>query len=315
VTNKNKKRRAASGYREPSREARSSVAAPERRPGLLGSIFAPRAAGPSSVLRMRSSFVRGVAAVMSSPVLVSAISAWLLGGWFVLVAMGFQGPFAFLVGAFALPPFGTSVDLSLSVALFGPRAGQLGVFAFMFVRSLLLAFETAVVVDQLELGRLSPSVWIRALRAFPTALAVNMVALALLFVTSFIVPLLGGGLGLLIELGALVLGVYFFAAATVISVSEGRRMPECMQRSIRSARLPGSNNLTFAILYVVPTLAVLVAPGKPGNQIGVNPTVGAWVLVLVVNLLHAAMLAAIAYRYLMVAQEVPEGPPTRARAR
>jgi hypothetical protein len=312
VTNKNKKRRPPGGYREPARVPAAAAAAQGRRPGLLGSIFAPRAVGPSPVPRMRSSFVRGLATVMASPALVTAISVWLLGGWFVLVALGFQGPFAFLVGVFALPPFGTSVDLSLSVALFGPRAGQLGVFAFIVVRSVLLAFEAAVVVDQLELGRLSPSVWVRALRAFPTALAVNMVGLALLFVTSFIVPFLGGGIGLLIELGALVLGVYLFAAATVISVAEGRRMPECMQRSIRAARMPGSNNLTFAILYVIPTLAVLLGSDK---QIGVNPTVSAWVLVLVVNLLHVAMLAAIAYRYLMVADEVPEGPGQRASAR
>jgi hypothetical protein len=315
VTNKNKKRRPASGYREPARDPRPSAPAPARRPGLLGSVFAPRTAAPSSVPRMRSSFVRGLAAVMASPLLVIGITVWLLGGWFVLVALGFQGPFAILVGVFALPPFGTSVDVTLSVGLFGSRAGQLGVFAFMVVRSVVLAFETAVVVDQLELGRLSPSAWVRALRAFPTALAVNMVGLALLFVTSFIVPFLGGGIGLLLELGALVLGVYFFAAATVISVAEGRRMPECMQRSIRAARMPGSNNLTFAVLYVVPTLALLSPIPKPGSQIGVNPTAGAWVLVLVVNLLHAAMLAAIAYRYLMVAEEVPERPPQRASAR
>ncbi len=315
MTNKNKKRRPAGGYREPARDTHAAVAAPARRPGLLGSLFAPRTSPPASMPRMRSSFVRGLATVMASPILVTAIALWLLGGWFVLVALGFQGPFAFLVGVFALPPFGTSVDLSLSVGLFGPRAGQLGVFGFIVLRSLVLAFETAVVVDLLELGTLSPAVWIRGLRALPTALAVNMVGLALLFVTSFVVPFLGGGLGLLIEIGALVVGIYFFAAATVISVAEGRRMPECMQRSIRAARMPGSNNLTFVIIYVVPTLAVLIAPGKPGNLIGVNPTVGAWVLVLVVNLLHAAMLAAIAFRYLMVADEVPEGPVARARAR
>jgi hypothetical protein len=313
VTNKNKKRRSSSGYREPARGARPGTkASPGPRPGLLGLILAPRAVGASAVPRMRSSFVRGLAAVVASPVLVTAISVWLLGGWFVLVALGFQGPFAFLVGVFALPPFGTSVDLSLSVAMFGPRAGQLGVFAFILVRSVLLAFEAAVVVDQLELGRLSPSVWIRGLRAFPTALAVNVVGLALLFFTSFIVPFLGGGIGLLIELGALVLGVYLFAAATVISVAEGRPMPVCMQRSIRSARMAGSNNLTFAILYVIPTLAILLGSDK---RIGVNPTVGAWVLVLVVNLLHVAMLAAVAYRYLMVANVVPEARAPRAGAR
>jgi hypothetical protein len=51
---------------------------------------------------------------------------------------------------------------------------------------------------------------------------------------------------------------------------------------------------------------VIVAPGKPGNLIGVNPTAGAWVFALLINLLHIALLATFAFRYLSVAHEVPE---------
>jgi hypothetical protein len=43
---------------------------------------------------------------------------------------------------------------------------------------------------------------------------------------------------------------------------------------------------------------------------GVNPTIGAWLFVLVINLLHVVLLAAFAFRYLSVAHEVPE-PPAR----
>ena len=86
-----------------------------------------------------------------------------------------------------------------------------------------------------------------------------------------------------------------------------------LTRSMRAARMPGVGNLGMAALYVVPAIAVIVAPGKPGNTMGVNPSVGAWVLVLIVNLLHAAMLAAFAFRYLAVADEVPE-PAPRERA-
>jgi hypothetical protein len=57
-----------------------------------------------------------------------------------------------------------------------------------------------------------------------------------------------------------------------------------------------------------------VAPGKPGSELGVNPTVDAWVLVLVANLLHVAVQAAVAFRYLSVADRVPEVAPKRQPA-
>jgi hypothetical protein len=82
---------------------------------------------------------------------------------------------------------------------------------------------------------------------------------------------------------------------------------------MRAARMPGVGNLGMAALYVIPAIAIIVAPGKPGNVIGVNPSVGAWALVLLVNVLHAAMLAAFAFRYLAVADEVPE-PVRRERS-
>jgi len=85
-------------------------------------------------------------------------------------------------------------------------------------------------------------------------------------------------------------------------------MPDSMSRSVRAARMPGSSNLTLAVLYVIPAVAVVVAPGKPGSLIGVNPTPGAWALAIVVNLLHVAMLATFAFRYLSVAAEVPDAP-------
>jgi hypothetical protein len=78
--------------------------------------------------------------------------------------------------------------------------------------------------------------------------------------------------------------------------------------------MPGAGNLTLAAIYVVASIALLVAPGKPGSDLGVNPTVGAWVLVLVANLLHVAMQATLAYRYLSVAGEVAEAAP-RSRPR
>ena len=90
-------------------------------------------------------------------------------------------------------------------------------------------------------------------------------------------------------------------------------MPDALTRSVRAARIPGVGNLALAALYVVPSIALIVLPGKPGNLFGVNPTIGAWLFVLALNLLHLALLATFAFRYLSVAHEVPESAPRPAK--
>ncbi len=92
----------------------------------------------------------------------------------------------------------------------------------------------------------------------------------------------------------------------MIAADEGRRLSDALGRSVRAARLPGAGNLTLAAIYVVASIAVLVAPGKPGSELGVNPSPAAWVLVLITNLLHLVVQAGVAFRYLSVADEVPE---------
>jgi hypothetical protein len=258
--------------------------------------------------RMRTSFARGFVAVVAEPVVVVAVPAVLLVEWLVLVAVGFQGPFSVMVNALALPPVGTSIDATLATSIFGLQGGLIGIIAFVVVRAVLLSFLTAFVVDALEVGTITRASAVRAVRALPTSLAVNLAGIALLTLTSLLGPLLGPGLGVLIQVGGLVAGVYLFAAAPVIAVAEARRMPDAMSRSVRAARMPGSSNLTLAVLYVIPAVAIVVAPGKPGSLIGVNPTPGAWALAIVVNLLHVAMLATFAFRYLSVATEVPDAP-------
>jgi hypothetical protein len=79
--------------------------------------------------------------------------------------------------------------------------------------------------------------------------------------------------------------------------------------------MPGAGNLTLAAIYVITSIALLVAPGKPGSDLGVNPSVGGWALVLIANLLHVVMQATLAFRYLSVADEVPEAAPKRRSER
>ncbi|MGZ5295911.1 MAG: hypothetical protein ACXWEG_02425 [Actinomycetota bacterium] len=297
-----------SGYRDPR-----PAAAPARKRGILDSLFAPRVPGSTSMPRVRTAITRGVITVLGSPTLVVAPVLYLLLVWLVLVAAGYQGPFAPLANLLALPPIGTSLDASLATSLFGLQGGLFGIIVFLAARAIALSLLTAAVVEALEDGRVTRAGMRRGLRALPVTFAICIIGVGILTLSSFFGPLLGPGFGILLQVGALVVGLYLFTFAPIIAVDEGRTMPESLGRSIRAARLPGAGNLMLAALYVVPSIAVIVAPGKPGNLIGVNPTIGAWVFALLINLLHVALLATFAFRYLSVAHEVPE-PPERPPA-
>lgn len=298
-----------SGYRDPR-----PAPPPERRRGILDSLFAPRAPGSTSMPKIRTAIARGVVTVIATPGLVVAPIVLALVYWLALVALGYQGPLAPLANLLALPPVGTSLDATLATSVFGIQGGLYGILVFLAARSIVLAFLTAGVVEVLDRGRLSTASIRPGVRALPVAFAVSIIGVGILTAASVVGPILGPGIGILVQVGGLVIGTDFFVFAPVIAVSEGRSMPDSLARAIRAARLPGAGNLTLASLYVVASVAVIVAPGKPGNLISVNPAVGAWAFTLLVNLLHLALLAAFAFRYLSVAHEVPEAPVRTARS-
>ncbi len=306
MTNKRKRKtRPApppSGYRDPK------PAAPAPKRGILDSVFAPRVPGATSMPRVRTALTRGVVTVLGSPALVIAPILYVLVVWLVLIAAGYQGPFAPLANLLALPPIGTSLDATLATNLFGLQGGLFGIIIFLVARAIALALLTAAVVEALEDGVVTRACLRRGLRVLPVTFAICIIGVGILTVSSFFGPLLGPGFGILLQVGALVIGLYLFVFAPVIAVDEGRAMPDSLARSIRAARIPGTGNLTLAALYVVPSIAVIVAPGEPGSLMGVNPSIAAWVFVLVIDLLHVILLATFAFRYLSVAHEVPEVP-------
>jgi hypothetical protein len=311
MTSKNRKKRPTqrpSGYRDPK-----PASEPERRRGALDSLFAPRVAGSTSMPRLTTSLARGVVTEIGTPPLVIAPIVYVFGLWLLLVAVGYEGPFAPLASSLALPPIGTSLDATLATSLFGLQGGLVGILAFLAVRAVVLAFLTAAVVDALDSGRVTLAGLRRGVRALPVTFATCVIGVGILTLTTSVGPLLGPGLGILLQVGGLTLGLYLFVFAPVIAVAEGRSMPDALSRSIRAARIPGTGNLSLAALYVLGSIAVIVAPRKPGNLIGVNPTVGAWVFVLLVNLLNVALLATFAFRYLSIAHEVPDAPARPGR--
>jgi hypothetical protein len=264
---------------------------------------------------IRASFARGAVSVAGTPVLAIAAVLVVALEWSIALALGYQGPFALFVNALALPPVGTSLDASLSTAIFGLQGGFFAILGFVAFRAVVQAGLVAAIVDVLRTGSASRWSLVRAASALPVTLAVNIAGIGLLTLASILGPLLGPAFGLLIQMGVLVGGIYVLSFAPVIAADERRTLSEAMGRSVRAGRMSGSGNLTLASMYVIASVALLVVPGKPGSELGVNPGVGAWLLVLLANLLHVVMQATVAFRYLSVADEVPEAPAPRSSAR
>lgn len=285
-------------------EARGRPSAPTRR-GLLSGMSVPPM---DEMPKMRTSFTRGLAGTWSSPVVVGALVGWLLVEWLVVVLLGYPGPFALLAHISAPAPLSTTADLSMSVGIFGFSRGLPLVFAVAAVHALWYSLLAGLAIEAVETG--APSRWgaIRGLRAFPVAFGLHVVGVPVLFASEIVAAFGGAGLAFFLRIAILVLVVWAFAFAPVIAIAEHRRMMDSLGRSVRAARLPGSGNLTFAAIYVIPVFATFLSPQVPGAFLDVNPPFTAWIFVVLLNLLHAAVLGAFALRYLSVADQVPEAP-------
>ncbi len=270
--------------------------------------------------KIRTSITRGLATVLGTPALAVAVPIVLITEWLVLLAFGFQGPFTILGATFATPPISTATDVSLASNIFsavgatGPGAALAplaGITAFLVVHAAFQAMVTTVAVERMRTGSVSAWSVRRAIHVWPVTIAVAVVNLGVLIVSNF-VQLLGGGIGFILAVGLLVAGVYLFAFAPAISADEELSLPLTMSKAVRAARLPGSNNLTLAVLYTVPSFALLLAP-LPGSLIGVNPSVGAWTASILINVLQMAAVAMFAFRYLAIGADVADAAPRTGR--
>ena len=136
--------------------------------------------------------------------------------------------------------------------------------------------------------------------------------MGLVAVASFVGPVARPRARALLQVGSLVgRQIYLFVFAPTIDVRRGPRDARIDVALVRAGRMPGAGN-PGSPCCMIPTIALLVAPGKPGSDVGVNPTNGAWVFMLAIDLLQISMLAAFSIRYLSVADEVPEAAPRPA---
>jgi hypothetical protein len=310
MTKKNKKR--PSGYRErngsnPS-QTRPKNPAPAARTGVLGNLMSPRPRD-SRMPKKSTSLGRGVMTAASSPAVVVATMAAVIGGWLIFLALGFQGPFSGMASFLALPPIGVTFDTSVAARVPGISLALL-LLGLLVLRAVLSAILSSLVYDALTQVRADRWSLVRAARIIPVTLAVNTFSLMIAFVSPYF-GILGAGPGSLANIAAQIAGVYFFAFAPVIALSEERGMADSIAKSFRAARMQGTTNLTFAAVYGVGMIAVLF--GSSAGKLGVNPSLEGWAAVLFINFIQVGVMGAFAYRYLSVADYVPEPAAPAAR--
>lgn len=307
MTNQNKRRRENAGFRQPP-----AIEEAPRRRGILDSLIPSAMPGSSPFPRAIPSFGRGLFLVVTTPAVLLGVPVLLLLEWLVAVALGFQGPFITMQLAFALPPLGTVGDTTIAGAISGGvgMAGILSAFGFLFWRAILVSVLTTILVERLRAGSVSGWVFKRTIRVLPLAIAVNFMALFLLILANIVAAFFGSGLQMLVSVAALAFGVYLSAYITTVAADEERTQSDAARRGLRVSRQPGSGNLWIAALYILVNFVLLLAP-LPGRLVGVNPTFAAWVVAIVVNLLHVAVLGTFVYRYLAVAPLIDDAPRAR----
>ena len=312
----NKKKRpsgATSRYREPVKTTQ-----PQRR-GLLDGLFAPRPPGGSPMPKLRRTLARGAVTALSIPWVVVGVPVVLLVLWGLVTIGGYEGPFKLMAFTFAIPPVTSAVDPQIYQLALRPSLDASGislaaptligvVLSIAFHGALQAAIAT-LSVEKLRTGSVSSWAIRRTPRVWLVSSMVGMVCLGM-YIAGRILLILFGQIGVFLFLAVLVAGVYVLGFAPAIAADEDRGPVETLVRSVRAARMPGSANLWLAVGYLFACAILLVAP-VDGSGIGVTPSVAGWAVVIVWNLMSVIMQSTLAYRYLAVAPEVPEGPPVR----
>ena len=289
----------------------------ERRPrrgGLLSGALL--AGGPSPMPSLGRSLGRGVLTVASQPILVISTIVLVALTWLGLLALGFEGSPSRLVDVLALPPVSTYFDLGTGNALYGIGPSFLiFIGSALVIRTLVLSILAGWVLEALEDGRVSTYGAIRGLRAIPTVLAVHVLSFSIIVAGNLILPILGPGIGFLGFVAALVAGLYFLGFAPFAAIREGRPVVEELRRSARAATLPNSRHLVLCSLYFFLALPIVVGFAPGGSDITANPSLVTWIFAFVVNVVHLGFMAAFAYRWVAVEDDVPEQPVRRRPAK
>ena len=267
--------------------------AEEAAPGRPASPFPPLA----------ESMVAGLRAVGARPAVLAAAFLSLLATWGFLAALGIEVPPRLLGVLQSVSPAHLFSDAPVALNVGGSVWSGVGaLFGIAAVRAVTFGALLLLVLDSLApdaagpaaaLRRL-PGVAVRLLLLFVAEITIVIVALQL--VTSFF----GAQMATLVVAAAL----WGLSFATIVAVAEDAWPREALGRGFRAARLPGTRHLAFVMVYFVLLLySSVVAPFRVHEP--ATPSIGTWAYALVATLIHAGVLAALAFRWLAVRERVP----------
>jgi hypothetical protein len=257
--------------------------------------------------------LRAAGVIASSGALVVFPLVAVLALWLLLLAVGLDHvPLGFM-DILAVPPIGSFFDLNIAgtVNPNGPASLAL-LFGLTLLRAAIIALLTVLVVERLQGNRPSSLTLARALRALPATVAFCAATLVAIYVAQYL-SLVLGSLGGLVSILAFVGTLYFLVFTPVAAVHGFVPFREALRRSVAAARFPGSRHVALVMLYffivIVPLQYSLSQPGP----FSANPGIEEWAIVLGMTIVHVVFLAAFCYRYVAVADEIPEAPARPAR--
>lgn len=271
---------------------------------------------------------RGLAAVGSSPLLLGATFLGVLAVWAVYSSAGLirvtsPGVMAQLM---AIPPIHSAFDANffgVSTVVFSPTTTLTLTAGLLLVRTALVAFMLGLILEHLE-G--APGEGARSLLARAAGLALSAYRTLLALEAAFLVIMIGlpillgpflGPLGIAITFIA---PTFFLVFAPIAAVREHTGVRQSLRLSMKAARLRGSQHMILVFAYVLGVLALFILT-QGGIDNPVTPTILVWAYALFVNVLHTSVFAAMAYRWLLIREDViriaAEAPvrPQRTRPR
>ena len=300
MTQKRKRRRPSQRKQsEVVVEETSAEKEPKGRSGLLPASPFP-ALGPT--------LGHGFRVVGSSPVIIAVSFVALLLTWAAFMLMGDDTGPRTLSLLLSAPPVHVFSDAPVVLSP-GTGGAQtvVAIAGIALLRALTFALLTSLIVQALRDGKVSMN---EALRSLPR----TMIAFLGLYLIQFgmvvaAFQLLVGFLGQLAVL-SIAAGLYFLAFSPVVAVTDGAGPVESMRRGFRAARLPGMRHLAMVLAYFL-LLFYSGAVAPFGILSPATPSIGAWAYSMGWTFLHVSVLAAFAYRWLAVREQVPSGPRER----
>jgi hypothetical protein len=212
----------------------------------------------------------------------------------------------------SLPPIHSFLDLSYAVS---GRPGSLtvGLMAIAILvafRAAVMSLWIAIMVESLRprlpdgsqpwRDRLRTAA-LRAAASFRVMIGLEALFLGLAIFALFVAAaLLGPGIGGILQIGALIGGIYFLVFAPVVAVADGAPVRASLTLAARAARLRGPRHLLLAFSYLALTLFI---QGLPAG-LSTTPSFAVWAFTLFMTFIHLSVLGAFVFRWLVVGPEL-----------